>query len=51
MTQGTKVLLVEDDYDIAEAMIDVLVDQGYLVAHASNGREPSTSCTASSTRQ
>ncbi len=33
------VLLVEDDQDVAEAMIDVLVDEGYLVAHASNGRE------------
>lgn len=39
MTSGATVLLVEDDLDIAEAMIDVLVDEGYLVAHASNGRE------------
>lgn len=39
MTHGATVLLVEDDLDIAEAMIDVLVDEGYLVAHAANGRE------------
>jgi CheY-like chemotaxis protein len=39
MKPGTTILVVEDDHDIAEAMIDVLVDQGYLVAHASNGRE------------
>lgn len=39
MNPGAKILVVEDDQDIAEAMIDVLVDEGYLVAHASNGRE------------
>ena len=33
------VLLIEDDLDIAEAMLDVLMDDGYEVAHASNGRE------------
>lgn len=39
MNKGATILVVEDDHDIAEAMIDVLVDEGYLVAHASNGRE------------
>ena len=39
MSAGTQVLIVEDDLDIADAMIDVLVDHGYRVAHASNGRE------------
>jgi len=39
MNSGATVLLVADDMDIAEAMIDVLVDEGYLVAHACNGRE------------
>jgi len=33
------ILVVEDDPDIAEAMIDVLVDEGYDVRHAANGRE------------
>ena len=39
MTPSRTVLLVEDDLDIAEAMLDVLLDEGYQVAHASNGRE------------
>lgn len=39
MRPGTTILLIEDDCDVAEAMIDVLVDQGYLVAHAQNGLE------------
>jgi CheY-like chemotaxis protein len=33
------VLLVEDDLDIAEAILDVLMDEGYQVAHATNGLE------------
>jgi CheY-like chemotaxis protein len=33
------VLLVEDDLDIAEAILDVLMDEGYEVAHATNGLE------------
>ena len=33
------VLLVEDDADVAEAVLDVLMEDGYQVAHASNGRE------------
>jgi CheY-like chemotaxis protein len=37
-TVGT-VLVVEDDLDIAEAILDVLMDEGYEVAHATNGRE------------
>lgn len=32
-------MLVEDDLDVAEAMLDVLVDEGYAVDHACNGRE------------
>lgn len=33
------ILLVEDDPDVAEAMLDVLLDEGYDAVHASNGRE------------
>lgn len=33
------VLVVEDDPDIAEAMLDVLMEDGFQVAHATNGRE------------
>jgi two-component system, chemotaxis family, chemotaxis protein CheY len=33
------VLLIEDDADVAEAIGDVLRDEGYPVALASNGRE------------
>jgi CheY-like chemotaxis protein len=36
---GASVLLVEDDLDIAEAILDVLMDEGYQVSHATNGRE------------
>ena len=39
MTHTRTVLLIEDDLDIAEAMLDVLMDEGYEVAHAANGRE------------
>jgi len=39
MKGGGPVLLVEDDLDIAEAILDVLMDEGYQVAHATNGRE------------
>jgi two-component system, chemotaxis family, chemotaxis protein CheY len=39
MKAGGPVLLVEDDLDIAEAILDVLMDEGYEVAHATNGRE------------
>lgn len=39
MISGRTVLVIEDDLDIAEAMLDVLMDDGYEVAHASNGRE------------
>ncbi|MEY4513337.1 MAG: response regulator [Pseudomonadota bacterium] len=39
MKGGGPVLLVEDDLDIAEAILDVLMDEGYEVAHATNGRE------------
>lgn len=33
------VLLIEDDADVAEAVRDVLTDDGYVVEHAPNGRE------------
>jgi CheY-like chemotaxis protein len=36
---GGPVLVVEDDLDIAEAILDVLMDEGYEVSHATNGRE------------
>jgi CheY-like chemotaxis protein len=39
MKAGGPVLLVEDDLDIAEAILDVLMDEGYEVAHATNGLE------------
>lgn len=39
MIASRMVLVIEDDPDIAEAMLDVLMEDGYQVAHASNGRE------------
>jgi len=39
MKGGGPILLVEDDLDIAEAILDVLMDEGYEVSHATNGRE------------
>jgi CheY-like chemotaxis protein len=39
MKSAGPVLLVEDDLDIAEAILDVLMDEGYEVAHATNGLE------------
>ncbi|MET0343904.1 MAG: response regulator [Polyangiales bacterium] len=39
MSARHRILVIEDDLDIAEAMLDVLMDDGYEVAHASNGRE------------
>jgi two-component system, chemotaxis family, chemotaxis protein CheY len=39
MTTCGTLMLVEDDPDVAEAMLDVLTDEGYAVDHASNGRE------------
>ncbi len=39
MKSSGPVLLVEDDLDIAEAILDVLMDEGYEVAHATNGLE------------
>lgn len=35
----SRILLVEDDADIAEAMTDVLTDQGHDVQAARNGKE------------
>ncbi|HEX5657457.1 MAG TPA: response regulator [Polyangiales bacterium] len=35
----SRILLVEDDLDIRESIKDVLEDEGYLVAEASNGLE------------
>lgn len=35
----TKVLLVEDDQDIREALTELLEDEGYVVAVATNGAE------------
>ena len=39
MISSPMVLVVEDDPDVAEAMLDVLMEDGYQVAHATNGRE------------
>ena len=36
---GTPILLVEDDRDFADAMTDVLEDEGYRVVVALNGRQ------------
>jgi CheY-like chemotaxis protein len=33
------VLVVDDDYDIREALSDVLVSEGYSVVTAADGRE------------
>src|SRR5437867_3531413 len=33
-----RVLLVEDDGDLREALSDALIDAGYVVTHAGNGR-------------
>jgi CheY-like chemotaxis protein len=33
------ILIVEDDFDIREVLTEVLVDEGYCVAGAANGKE------------
>jgi CheY-like chemotaxis protein len=38
-THGRPVVIVEDDDDIREAFADVLVNEGYQVLTATNGRE------------
>ena len=37
--KGPTILLVEDDFDIREALSGILRDEGYVVRGASNGRE------------
>ena len=39
MTAQRRILLVEDDDDIAGAMAAILEDEGYCVTHASDGEE------------
>ena len=40
MTTGERrILVVEDDADIAEAMVAILEGEGYVVVHASDGEE------------
>jgi CheY-like chemotaxis protein len=36
------IFIVDDEYSIVEALTDLLVDEGYLVASAGNGREALT---------
>jgi CheY-like chemotaxis protein len=38
MSPHGTVMLIEDDPDVAEAVFDVLTDDGYEVTHACNGR-------------
>ncbi len=37
MTSSLTILLVEDDLDVADAVMDVLTDVGHQVVHAENG--------------
>jgi CheY-like chemotaxis protein len=39
MSAGRTILVVEDDFDIREALIQILDAEGYPVAGASNGQE------------
>src|SRR5689334_15693825 len=36
------IFIVDDEYSIVEALTDLLVDEGYLVASAGNGRDALT---------
>src|ERR1041385_1098594 len=38
-TTGSRILVVDDDPDIAKLLTVILKPQGYLVYHAMNGRE------------
>ena len=33
------IFIVDDEYSIVESLTDLLVEEGYLVASAANGRE------------
>jgi CheY-like chemotaxis protein len=39
MSRSSVVLVVEDDYDVRDALIDVLDEAGYTVVGAADGRE------------
>jgi len=39
MTVGDYILVVEDDFDIREALIQILEEEGYAVRGAANGQE------------
>lgn len=38
-TRKSRILIIEDDLDIADALTDVLTDVGHEVRHAQNGKE------------
>lgn len=40
------IFIVDDEYSIVEALTDLLVDEGYLVVSAGNGREALMAMTA-----
>jgi len=39
VTRSPEILLIEDDSDLADAIVEVLQTEGYRVSYASDGRE------------
>jgi CheY-like chemotaxis protein len=39
MREGRRILIVEDDADLSEALCDILRDEGYAVTSAADGQE------------
>jgi DNA-binding response OmpR family regulator len=48
MQTGNYILIVEDDFDIREALTQILEEEGYAVRGAANGREALDVATADS---
>lgn len=40
------IFIIDDEYSIVESLTDLLIDEGYRVASAANGREALTAITA-----